>query len=96
MNLKNQLKHYLSQKDISSAQLSKKSGVSKQVISLWLSGGKPRNVEQIKKVAEVLSTTVDNLCFGIGSESKRSSFADITEDEWFSGAFEIKVRRIKR
>lgn len=92
MNLKHQLKLYLEYRELSAAQLAKKSGVSKQVISLWLSGGSPRNVEQIKKVAEILNTSVDHLCFGEGLEKK----TEPPGDDWLSGVFEIKVRRITK
>jgi transcriptional regulator with XRE-family HTH domain len=95
MNLKRQLKLYLDQKELSATQLSKKSGISKQVLSLWMSGGSPRNIEHVKKVAEVLGTNVDHLCFGDGIETKQTHFNAITEDEWFSGQFEIKIRKIK-
>lgn len=94
MNLKSQLKLYLEQHEMSATQLSKKSGVSKQVLSLWMAGGSPRNIEHIKKVAEVLGTNVDNLCFGKGIETQKQ-FTTIPEDEWFGGAFEIKIRKIK-
>lgn len=97
MNLQNQLKLYLDIEDLTAAQLSKKSGVSKQVISLWLKGASPKNIEQVKSVAEVLKTNVDHLCFGDGKEAKKKSeFESLTEDEWFSGQFEIKIRRIKK
>jgi transcriptional regulator with XRE-family HTH domain len=97
MNLQNQLKLYLEIEDLTAAQLSKKSGVSKQVLSLWLKGASPKNVEQVKSVAEILKTTVDNLCFGSGKEpKKKSDFDSISDDEWLSGAFEIKIRRIKK
>lgn len=97
MNLKNQLKFYLQNDDLTASQLSKKSGVSKQVLSLWLNGASPKNVQQVKMVAEILKTSVDNLCFGVGKESeKKSDFESMSDDEWFSGQFEIKIRRIKK
>lgn len=96
MNLKNQLRLYLELEDMTAARLSKKSGVSKQVISLWLKGSSPKNVEQIKSVAQVLRTSVDHLCFGNGEEKKSTNFESISDDEWLSGAFEIKIRRIKK
>lgn len=97
MNLKNQLKFYLQKDDLTAAQLSKKSGVSKQVLSLWLKGASPKNVQQVKMVAEILKTSVDNLCFGDGKEpKKKSEFDSMSEDEWFSGQFEIKIRRLMK
>lgn len=97
MNLKNQLKFYLQEDDLTASQLAKKSGVSKQVLSLWLNGASPKNVQQVKQVAEILKTSVDNLCFGEGKEpNRKSDFESISDDEWLSGQFEIKIRRIKR
>lgn len=96
MRLKQQLQFYLDRKEVSAAQLSKQSGVSKQVLSLWLSGGKPRNVEQVKKVAEVLGTTVDHLCFGEGAEQSPKGLDEAFEGDWLSGIFEVRVRRVHK
>lgn len=94
MNLKTQLKTLMEYRELSASQLANKSGVSKQVISLWLAGGSPRKIEQIKKVAEILNTTVDNLCFGGGPQASIPKDPQLTE-EWLSGVFEVKVRRLK-
>ncbi|WP_413569182.1 helix-turn-helix domain-containing protein [Bdellovibrio sp. HCB117] len=94
MILKNQLKLFLEHKELSATQLSKRSGVSKQVISLWLAGGSPRKLEQIKSVAETLDTTIDHLCFGSGLHSQ-SDEPQLTGTDWFSGIFEMKIRRLK-
>lgn len=101
VNLKNQLKLYLEKRDMTAAQLAKRSGISKQVLSLWLNGGSPRKVEQIKSVADVLGTTVDHLCFGTGFQGSKSAttpddFDYLPTDEWLSGLFEIKIRRVKK
>ncbi len=96
MNLKKQLALYLDNRGLTAAQLAKKAGVSKQVLSLWLAGGAPRKLEQVKAVADALGTTVDQLCFGAGVEkSAEESKGKFPDDEWMSGKFEIKVRRIK-
>lgn len=98
VNLKSQLNLYLEKKELSAAQLAKKSGVSKQVISLWLNGGSPRKIQQIKLVADALGTTVDQLCFGTGllKSLDSSGFENLPTDEWLSGLFEIKIRRVKK
>jgi transcriptional regulator with XRE-family HTH domain len=99
MNLKNQLKALLVHRNMTAAELSRKSGVSKQVLSLWLGGAKPKNVDQIKSVSDALSVTVDHLLFG-NSEINREKPGDglhaLLGDDWISGAFEIKLRRIKK
>ena len=66
MNLKKQLRFYLHLNEMSASQLAKKSGVPKQSLSGWLSGNTPRDVRQIKRVADVFCTSVDNLLFGDG------------------------------
>lgn len=86
---------------MTAAQLAKLSGISKQVLSLWLNGGSPRKVEQIKSVADVLGTTVDHLCFGSGFQISKSAttpdeFDYLPTDEWLSGLFEVKIRRVKK
>ena len=100
VTLKTQLTLYLSHFDMTAAQLSRRSGVSKQVISQWLSGAAPRKVDQLKTVAEVFETSIDHLCFGEGLGAPKSHQngepLDLLGDEWISGHFEIKIRRIKR
>jgi transcriptional regulator with XRE-family HTH domain len=96
MNLKAQLRLLLDLRGMTPTELARKSGVSKQVISLWQSGAKPKNVEQVKAVADALSVSVDCLLFGNGDERGNNVGLDaLLGDEWISGAFEIKIRRIK-
>ncbi len=99
VNLKHQLKYYLELRNITAAELSRKTGVSKQVLSLWLSGAMPKKIDQIKAVAEVLGVTIDHLCFGKGidQEHKRITELDaLLGDGWIGGQFEVRFRRIKR
>lgn len=98
MNLNKQLKLYLERHDLSATQLAKKSGVSKQVISLWMNGGSPKRIEHVKAVADIFGVTVDHLCFGsdISKQGSPDSFALLASDDWMSGIFEIKVRKLKR
>lgn len=98
MNLKSQLSHYIELRNMTAAELSRKSKVSKQVISQWLGGAQPKKLTQLKDVALVLDTTIDHLCFGSGSdtESKKVTELDaLLGDGWIGGVFEIKLRRIK-
>ena len=98
MNLKKQLRLYLDLRGISAAELSRKTKVSKQVLSLWLSGSKPKNIEQVKNVADVLEVTLDHLLFGSGKHHETEKFKELDAllgNEWIGGTFEIKLRRVK-
>jgi len=98
MNLKSQLKIYLHHSGLTASQLAKKSSVPKQSISGWLSGNNPRDVRQVKKVADVFLTTVDHLMFGEGltPEDKTVSLDSLMGDGWISGVFEVRLRRLKK
>jgi len=96
MNLKKQLRFLLDHRGMSAAR---KSSVSKQTLSLWLSGSKPKNVEQIKQVADALGVSVDHLLFGNGRDhtSEQATELDaLLGDQWISGLFEIRLRRVKK
>lgn len=99
MNLKNQLKHYLEKKDISVTKLSKLSGVPQQTIHDWLTGNsKNPAIGQLHKVCKALNVSLDNLCYGEGSEKNENRVSDIEAllgEEWIGGLFEIRIRRVK-
>ena len=99
MNLKKQLRFYLHLNEMSASQLAKKSGVPKQSLSGWLSGNTPRDVRQIKRVADVFCTSVDNLLFGDGKTMEQQKITELDAligDGWISGLFEVRFRRVKK
>jgi transcriptional regulator with XRE-family HTH domain len=99
MNLKKQLGFFLDDKNLSLSELAKRSGVSKQTLSDWASGREPRKLTQVRKVAQVLGTTVDNLCFGNGRDGSLQRVTELEAllgNDWISGLFEIRFRRIKK
>jgi PAS domain S-box-containing protein len=63
MSFKSRLAYYLRSSNLTAAELARRSGVSKQTISDWLSGAQPRSVYQLKKVAGVFGVTLDDLLF---------------------------------
>ena len=93
--IKERLREYLNERSWTAAELSRRSGVPKQVLSLWLAGVEPRKLIHLKSVANVLGVTVDQLCFSAnpavvsGSENSAS--------DWIEGVFEgrLRIARIK-
>lgn len=94
MKLKDNLLQLLRDSDWTAAQLSRKSGVSKQVLSQWLNGASPKNIDQIKAVASAFNTTVDRLCFG-PTESSSSTIIEQHLGEIHAGKFEVILRKLK-
>lgn len=98
MNLKKQIEFYLDHFDMTASQLARKAFLPKQTVHNWLNGQKPRDMNQVKKVAEVLGVSLDNLLFGEGKDSSRVSknmLGVLLSEEWIGGKFEIKIRRLK-
>ncbi len=69
MNLKFQLEYYLERHGITPTMLARLAGVPRQNISNWLMNQKPKDVEQVKRVADVFQVTLDHLLFGNATES---------------------------
>lgn len=98
MNLKHQLASLLDHRGMTAAALSRKAGVPKQALSRWLAGQAPKDVSQLKKVADALGVTVDHLLFGAGIEDESRKVTDVSSlvgDGWISGVFEVRLRRVK-
>lgn len=86
---------------MTAAQVARKSGVSRSVLSDWLAGVIPRDIQHVKKVATVLGTSVDHLCFGNGVETvpedvTKDLLGELMGEDWFGGIFEIRLRRVRR
>lgn len=94
MILAKQLKDLLKQKDTTIAQLARATHISSKTLYQWLNGQKPRDLNQVKKVANYFDVSLDYLAFGEISESK-VGFEDYKE-EINAGHFEVILRRIKK
>ncbi len=87
--LRHNLPTLLKDRGITAAQLSRKTGVAKQVLSDWMSGVQPRKIEHLYAVARELSVSMESLCFA-GSDDEllangRSGFAGVAKVATDSG-----------
>jgi transcriptional regulator with XRE-family HTH domain len=101
MTLKTQLRAFLKTKGMTAADLSRASNVPKQSISDWLAGTPPRNLDHLKRVANVFRVSIDELLFGDKpkTESESEKVADLDSilgDQWVSGVFEVRFRRLRK
>ena len=69
-------------------------GVPQTTLADWLAGGNPRDLRKVKLVADALSLTVDQLCFGDGHISKEPIEQHLEEIK--AGVFEVILRRPKK
>jgi transcriptional regulator with XRE-family HTH domain len=90
MNLKN-LVNALEEQNISLAELSRRTGVPKSTLSSWLRGSSP-NLEQLNKVAEYLSLSIDFLAFD--KKEKISSELLLYKALVTDGTIEIVIKKI--
>lgn len=98
MTLKKQLRFYLDSRHMTAAQLARKAGVPKQSLSGWIGGSNPRDIKQVKKVADSLGVSLDNLMFGNGADEqaqRQNEISTLLGDDWIGGIFEVKFRRVK-
>ena len=101
MNLKTQLRYYLKLQNLSVLQLAKRSGVPNATLADWLKGKMPKNLDQVKAVANVFSCSIDHLVYGDGDndlDSQRATELNalMGENQWVGGVFEVRWRRLNR
>lgn len=103
--LRHNLAAVLRARSMTAAELSRKTGVAKQVLSDWMAGVQPRKLEQLYVVAKTLGVSMDELCFGDPGKSVPSSLVDQrvgtvvlpsggAGPEEIKGRFEVYLRRI--
>lgn len=94
MTLNKQLKTLLHNKDVTVAQLSRATKISAKTLYQWLNGQSPKNLVQVRKVADYFEVTIDYLAFGILERSK-SEIADF-RNEINVGHFEVILKKIRK
>lgn len=94
MNLSKNLKRILFERNLKAAELARLAGVSKTSLSEWLSGSNPRDITKLKKVADILSVSIDELCFGDGNIKK--SLIKEYEEHIEAGTYDVILRKVKK
>ena len=95
--LRHQLRFYMELREMSAVQVARKANIAKQSLSGWMAGKRPMDISQVKRVADVFGVSLDNLMFETGLESQQNKTIKIDEligDNWVSGIFEVRLRRI--
>ncbi len=89
------LKKLLNEHDLTSAQLARATKLAPQTLNNWLSGQHPRNLSQVKTVADYFRVSVDYLVYG-EREDNLSNVLEIYKEDINAGLFEVILRRIRK
>ena len=94
MKLKEQIQYYLNVRGMTATELSRRSGVPRQNISNWLMNQKPKDVEQVKRVADIFQVSLDHLLFGEPKpmETNKNTYPEF--EHLMNGRFEIRIKKI--
>lgn len=88
MQLAKRLRELMRQHDLTVARLSKRTAIPVNTLHNWLSGQPPRNITQVKSVADFLNVSVDFLVFGKELNLEPQAIPELLK----SGQFEIVLR----
>lgn len=85
------LKRILEERNMSIAELAKRTGVPKTNIGSWLSGSSPK-IEQLFKVSQFLGMSIEALAFDKKNEDTLNEL--INKLEIHSGLYEISIKKV--
>lgn len=83
----------IKEQDMTLKTLAQNTGVSASTLSEWKSNRKPKDPTQLQKVASELGVTIHFLLFGV--EDSQEPIQKILKEEFFTGTFEITLKRVK-
>lgn len=95
MQLSINLKKLMARDKISLVQLARMTKVPKQTLHNWLSGAEPKNLDQIRSVANTFNLSIEELCYG-EKPGKTRPVIDDYQEEINAGIFEVVLRRVKK
>ncbi len=97
MVIKTILKKLIKEKGLTITNLSRATKVPLQTLHGWLNGSEPKNLRQVKAVADYLEVDLDYLCFGIKPiEQRNQKNIQDFQEEINAGIFEVVLRRVKK
>ncbi len=95
MNIKLQLKTLLNQKGVNITTLARTTKIPAQTIHSWLTGAKPRDLDQLKRVADYFGVSLDFIAYGTSFQNQMSPIEQHKE-EINAGVFEVILRKVKK
>ncbi len=96
MKLKPQLSALIKQRGVTITTLAKTTKIPAQTIHNWLAGSKPRDLDQVKRVADYFQVSLDFFTYGVEFKGSTSSPIEEHREEINAGIFEVILRKVKK
>lgn len=97
MEMHKNLRRLLSLKGLSVKEIAQKTQIPSKTLYHWMNGQKPRNIEQVQRLCQVLEVSLDEF-FGFSkaeiAERKLIPLQQLLEDV-HAGKFEVILRPVK-
>lgn len=93
VNLKTNLKKLISDNNLNALKLSKATSVPKSTLSDWLLGNSPKNIIQVKAVAEHFNISIDELVFGDQKSRKAKPIEKLDTEFLNFGNFDVYLKK---
>lgn len=93
MELSKNILKLCKQKRLSLTALAKKSGVKQPTLHGWTTGRSVQNLEDLRRVCEVLEVGLHTLIFGTADPFEKK---ELSMDEIFKGDVHITIQRIDK
>lgn len=94
MNLDKNLTKLCKKRNLSIVELARQSGVSKSTLHDWMNGSKVQNLDDLKKIADVLKVGFYQLLFDIPDPYEKIGIEIL--DEIFRGDVRVLIQKIRR
>lgn len=94
LTLKDQLPLLIEKHRLNVSRLAELTNVNVQTLHNWIGGQNPKNIEQVKAIADFFGVSLEYLCFG--ETHRQLDSINEYKDEINAGIFEVVLRRVKK
>ncbi len=94
LTLDKNLENLLKKNNLNIPKLSTVTAISRQTLANWIAGQKPRNIEQVKIVADFFCVSMEYLCFG--EENSPVNPIQKYDNEINAGVYEVVLRKVRK
>lgn len=89
------LRHEMKTHGLTLKALEEMTGVPASTLSEWCQNRSPRNIVQVRKIADFLGVSIHYLLFGKADTHEHPTVSQLLKDDVFSGVFEISIKKVK-